>query len=104
MTRGSILLLPFVLITGVLAQAPVVQQPAAAIKAPPTVVLSDTEKIALQSVLKEREELGKKLQAIDADVKKAHAGYHLEWGVDSVSLVKDVEAAKPEPFPPFQKK
>lgn len=98
MTRGSILLLPFVLITGVLAQAPVVQQPAP-IKTPPAVVLSDTEKIALQSVLKEREALGQKLQAIDSDVKKAHAGYHLEWGIDNVSLVKDVEAPKPKPAP-----
>lgn len=103
MTRGSILLLPFVLITGALAQAPVVQQPAP-IKTPPAVVLSDTEKIALQSVLKEREALGQKLQAIDADVRRAHAGYHLEWGVDSVSLVKDVEAAKPVESPESPKK
>jgi hypothetical protein len=57
----------------------------------------DTEKIALQAVLKEREALGQKLQAIDTDVRKSHPGYHLEWGMENVTLVKDVEAPASAP-------
>src|SRR5215469_12841139 len=57
--------------------------------------LSYTEKTALQSVLEERRQLGNKLMAIDADVKRAHPGYHLEWGETTVTLVKDAPPAKP---------
>jgi hypothetical protein len=103
LTRGGILLLPLVLASGALAQAPGVQsspsQPtiSKALVTDKAIVLSDTEKIALQAVLKEREALGQKLQAIDTDVRKSHPGYHLEWGMENVTLVKDVEAPASAP-------
>lgn len=82
------LILPFLFVVGVLAQAP-------AAPAPTTPPLSRGTQMALQTLAVELQQVNKDFAVADALVKKEMPGYHLSQ--QTLQPEKDVVAEKVEP-------